>query len=225
MKFLAKLFFENTFARIAAVVVVFYFGIYKHDTSPDSVSRRFNKDVLSNDFKDIKSKTSEIISTISYKKSITANKNKLKEGGKSSSNKSKVLILKGHISDIDSLSQEFIVRNDGGKNPAECSDLATFSYDLIDSKSKNTLFSKKDRSLTIAQQESIIIERLLVGMFRDDEKEILIDKDYNFLPAIVRKYFLSNKGGILVRLKLNVLVKDNSSKVSSPGTLEEIICK
>ncbi len=62
-------------------------------------------------------------------------------------------------------------------------------------------------------------------MFRDDEKEILIDKDYNFLPAIVRKYFLSNKGGILVRLKLNVLVKDNSSKVSSPGTLEEIICK
>ncbi len=225
-QFLTRLFCENGFVKILAAVLIFYFAIYKYDKSPDSVAKRFNKEELTEDFKDIKKQTKKIFDVMAYKNAIASSTKKENfQDVETASSVQRKLILTDHIAQIDSLDAKLLNKIEVEGQKVECGDFVTFSYNIFQNKNSDILFNKSSRSLTISQQESIFFERLLVGLKKGEEREVFVDRDYNFLPSIVRKYFLSSEGrGIFIKLKLDDLEKSQIETGKMFSEIEKIIC-
>lgn len=226
MKFLTHLLSKNFLVKIVGVFLILYFGVYKYDESPDSLSKRLNKKTISHDLEIATDQTKKIFNAVVMmkdlkKKGVIEARDSAELSRKNSDN------LRSRIAVIDSLKQEVATDIEDRSEIADCDDSVNFSYIVTDG-GEAVLLRKKKQLVKISEKKEILFERLLFGMVEKEVKEVTIDRDHGFMPTIIRKQFLlSTSGKIIIRLKLEGLFKqeivDGKKKVLRGS--QKLICR
>ena len=199
MHYLTNLFFNNGWIKIIAVTLVLYFAVYKEGGN-NSSSGTLEKENIAENYKVAKKQTEKIFRAMSYVR---------KSSKKSPEGKDVIISTEERVSSIDKIHHNITKVTLKGQEglKAKCGSTVHYRFNISARHNGKVVYQSGNTFVNIGDNSNILFERKLLGTSAGNDIVVKIDDDSNFLPPIVRKYFII-EGVLDINISVIKIVND-----------------